>query len=66
MIGDFYVKHSRVNEPNGFPKWFTINADLVKDSKSLKSNDKVWFTVYTQKPEYMSTENLKKKTIIDN
>ena len=66
MIGDFYVKHSRVNEPDGFPQWFTINVDLVRDSKSIKPNDKVWFTVRTQKPEYMSTENLEKNTIIDN
>ena len=66
MIGDFYVKHSRVNEPNGFPHWFTVNADLVKDSKSIQPNDKVWFTVRTQKPEFMSTENLEKNTIVDN
>ena len=66
MIDDFYVKHSRVNEPNGFPLWFTINTDLVKDSKSIKPNDKVWFTVRTQKPQYMSTVNRQKNTIIDN
>ena len=66
MIGDFYVKHSRVNEPNGFPHWFTVNADLVKDSKSIQPNDKVWCTVRTQKPEFMSTENLEKNTIVDN
>ena len=31
LIGDFYVKYSKVNEPDGFPQWFTLNADLVKD-----------------------------------
>ena len=41
MIGDFYLNNSRANEPNGFPTWFTINVDHVKDSKSLKSNNKV-------------------------
>ena len=66
MIGDFYIKYSWVNEPNGSPQWFTINADLVKNSKSIKPNNKVWFTVRTQKPEYMSTENLEKNMIVDN
>ena len=66
MIGDFYVKHSRVHEPDGFPDWFTINANLVKDSKSIQPNDKLWFTVRTQKPEYMSTENQEKNMIVDN
>ena len=64
MIDDFYVKHSRVNEPNGFPLWFTINTDLVKDSKSIKPNDKVWFTIRTHKPEFIFTENLEQNTII--
>ena len=58
MIGDFYVKNSKAHEPNGFPNWFTINVDHVKNSKSLKSNDEVWFTIRTHKPEFMSTENL--------
>ena len=66
MIGDFYVKHSRVREPDGFPDWFTINANLVKDSKSIQPNDKLWFTVRTQKPEYMSIENQEKNMIVDN
>ena len=65
MIGNFYVKNSRVNEPNGFPNWFTINFDHIKDSKSLKSNNKVC-TINTYKPEFISTENLEQNTIIDN
>ena len=30
MIGDFYVKNSRANEPNGFPHWFTIMLIMLK------------------------------------
>ena len=44
MINDFYVKHSNINQPNGFPEWFSIDIDNVKDSKSVHSKDKVWFT----------------------
>ena len=29
MIGDFYVKNSRADEPNGFPKWFTIKVSYL-------------------------------------
>ena len=31
MIGDFYVKHLSADKPNGYPEWFTINIDNVKD-----------------------------------
>ena len=47
MINDFYVKHSNINQPNGFPEWFSINIDNIKDSKSVHSKDKVWFTYAT-------------------
>lgn len=41
MISDFYVKQSSDDKLNGFPKWFSIVVDSVKDTKSLDLNDKV-------------------------
>ena len=50
MINDFYVQHSKAEQPNGFPNWFSIDIDNVKDSKSVNSQDKVWFTLPINNP----------------
>ena len=50
MINDFYVQHSNADQPNGFPDWFSIDIDNVKDSKLVDSKDKVWFTLPINNP----------------
>ena len=66
MIGDFYVIHSSAGKPNGYPEWFTININNVKDSKALKCNDTVWYTPRIHAPELMSSECNDDNLIIDN
>ena len=66
MISDFYVKHSNSNKPNGFPQWFTINIDQVKESQSLDFDNTVWFTSRIHSPKFTSYENNDDNLIIDN
>ena len=66
MIHDFYVKHSNADQPNGFPDWFSINIDNVKDSKSVHSKDKVWFTLPINNPVDSPVKKDDDIPIIDN
>ena len=66
MISDFYVKHSNADNPNRFPDWFSINIANVKDSKSVHSNDKVWFTSSISNPVDSPVEKNNDNSIIDN
>ena len=66
MINDFYVKHSNADQPNGFPDWFSIDIDNIKDSKSVHSKDKVWFTLAINNPVDSPVEKNNDNSIIDN
>ena len=66
MINDFYVQHSNADQPNGFPDWFSIDIDNVKDSKSVHSKDKVWFTLSINNPVDSPVEKDDDISIIDN
>ena len=66
MVSDFYVKQSSADNSNGFPEWFSIVIDDVKDTKSLDLNDKVWFTSSIYNPAGLSLEKNNNNSIIDN
>ena len=66
MIGDFYVCHLSAGKPNGYPEWFTININNVKDSKALNYDDTVWYTPRIHAPEFISSESNDDNLIIDN
>ena len=66
MIHDFYIKHSNINQPNGFPEWFSIDIGNVKDSKSVHSEDKVWFTLTNNNQTDSLAEKDNGNSIIDN
>ena len=66
MIDDFYVCHSSAGKPDGYPEWFTINIDNVKDSKSLKYNDTVWYNSCIHVPKMVSSESNDDNLVIDN
>ena len=66
MINDFHVKHSNIDQPNGFPEWFSIDIDNVKDSKSVHSKDKVWFTPPINNQTDLLAEKDNGNSIIDN
>ena len=66
MISDFYVRHLNADKPNGFPEWFSINNDDAKDTKSLNSNDKVWFTSSINNRVDLRVKKNNDNSIIDN
>ena len=66
MIDDFFVKHSCVDKPNGYPEWFTILIDNVKNSKCLSLDDSVWFITRPHTPDELSSANPDDNPIINN
>ena len=40
MIHDFYVQHSKADQPTGLPNWFSIDIDNIKDSTLVDLKDK--------------------------
>ena len=66
MTSEYYVKHMNADKPNGFPEWFLIDIDNVKDTKSLDSNDKVWFISPINIPTGLLVEKKNDNFIIDN
>ena len=66
MVGDFYVCHSSAGKPDGYPEWFTINIENVKDSKALKYDNTVWYNSRIHAPEFVSSESNDKNLVIDN
>ena len=66
MIHDFYVQHSKADQPTGLPNWFSIDIDNIKDSTLVDSKDKVWFTLPITNPIYPPVQKEDNISIIDN
>ena len=66
MIHDFYVQHSKADQPTGLPNWFSIDIDNIKDSTLVDSKDKVWFTLPITNPIYPTVQKEENISIIDN
>ena len=64
MTSDLYVKHLSTDKLNGFPEWFSIVIDDVKDTKSLNLDNEVWFTTTTHNSTVLSFEKNNDNSII--